>query len=134
MICKRIGSVVLLAGFFLTGCTGWQSALDTHGTPAERLFELIVLITVVCTAVWLMVIGVLALALWRRREGPGVEFEVIPRTERRMMITVVAGIAATVVVITVFTVASFVTTRSLTLASDNDLTIQVRGLQWWWDV
>jgi cytochrome c oxidase subunit 2 len=130
---RKLAVTLLCAAFVLTACTGRQSALDAHGAPAERLFLLIVVIVAVCAAVWLAVVGVLAVALWRKREASEGRDELVPRTERRMMVAVVGGIAATVVIITGLTMASFFATRSLVLASDNDLTIQVRGLQWWWD-
>jgi cytochrome c oxidase subunit 2 len=51
-----------------------------------------------------------------------------------MTIIVVAAVAATVIIITTFTVLSFFTTRSLSVAGNEDLTVKVRGLQWWWGV
>ncbi len=52
----------------LAGCTGPQSALDTHGTSAGALKDLIILVVVVCTAVWLLVValpGLVAVA-WEK--------------------------------------------------------------------
>ena len=118
----------------LANCSGWQSALDAQGAPAQRLEELIFWIVAVCAVVWLAVIALLARALWRRHEPAGVPLALDARRERRMMIAVVAGIAVTVVIITGFTVASFLTTHSLAIASPADLTVKVRGKQWWWDV
>jgi cytochrome c oxidase subunit 2 len=37
-----------------------------------------------------------------------------------------------VIIISAFTVASFFATRKLNAAGSDDLTIKVRGLQWWW--
>jgi cytochrome c oxidase subunit 2 len=118
---------------WLSGC-GWQSALETHGAPADTIKHLMLLIIAVCALVWLLVIAILGWALWRGRPPADNPLDLDQRTERRMMVSVIAGVAVTVVVITGFTVASFLTTRSLAVASDTDLTIRVRGLQWWWDV
>jgi cytochrome c oxidase subunit 2 len=49
-----------------------------------------------------------------------------------MATVVVSAVAATVVIISFFTAASFFTTRALGIAGSDDLTIKVRGLQWWW--
>src|SRR3954469_8577576 len=116
----------------LAGCSGWQSALDVHGDSAITLKQLIVLIVAVCSVVWMLVMIALIFALARRRRGPPVQSD--PATERRMTVSVVAAVAATVVIITVFTVLSFFTTRALSVAGADDLTIKVRGLQWWWGV
>jgi cytochrome c oxidase subunit 2 len=47
---------------------------------------------------------------------------------------VTACVGVTTVIITAFTIASFFTTRALSVAGPDDLTIRVRGLQWWWSV
>jgi cytochrome c oxidase subunit 2 len=116
----------------LTGCSGWQSALDVHGESAIGLKQLIVSIVVVCSIVWSLVMIALILALARRRRKPPLMID--PGTERRMTISVGAAVAATVVIIAAFTVLSFYTTRALTVAGSDDLTIKVRGLQWWWGI
>ena len=38
------------------------------------------------------------------------------------------------IIISAFTILSFFTTRALNVAGNDDLTIKVRGLQWWWGV
>jgi cytochrome c oxidase subunit 2 len=103
----------------LGGCTGWQSALDVHGASAIDIKELILLIVVICSVVWTMVIVALI---------------VNPATERKMTISVLLAVAATVIIIGAFTVLSFFTTRGLYVGGNEDLTIKVRGLQWWWGV
>src|SRR4051794_40032956 len=118
----------------LAGCRGWQSALDVHGQSAIDLKHLIIWIVVVCSIVWSLVMVALILALARKRvprERPTV---VDPGTERRMAISVGAAVAVTVAIIAAFTVLSFFTTRALSVAGSDDLTIKVRGLQWWWGV
>jgi cytochrome c oxidase subunit 2 len=118
----------------LAGCAGWQSAIDVHGAPAIGLRQLIIFIVVVCTLVWVLVIAVLAHALWRRRAAPPNVLAQDAALERRMAMAVASAVAVTAIVITVFTLSSFFTTRGLNLATDTDLTIRLRGLQWWWEV
>jgi cytochrome c oxidase subunit 2 len=117
----------------LGGCTGWQSALDVHGASAISIKDLILLIVVVCSVVWTMVMIALIFALWRKR-GQERPLNVNPGTERRMTISVLLAVAATVIIISAFTVLSFFVTRGLNVAGNEDLTIKVRGLQWWWGI
>jgi cytochrome c oxidase subunit 2 len=126
--------LALASSLMLGGCTGWQSALDVHGASAINLKRLIFLIVVVCSVVWALVMSALIFALWRNRSGRGQPLRVDPDAERRMTIGVVAAVAATVIIISAFTVASFFATRTLNAAGGDDLTIKVRGLQWWWGI
>jgi cytochrome c oxidase subunit 2 len=112
------------------GCAGWQSALDPAGLPAFPLYRLMVGIMLACAIIWVLVIAVLALALWRRRTTAPRP----PTRERRMTIVVATALAATVVIISAFTFASFMTTRALESADQDALVIRVRGFQWWWEV
>jgi cytochrome c oxidase subunit 2 len=116
----------------LSGCAGWQSALDAHGASATSLKQLIVLIVVVCSIVWALVMVALILAVFRRRDRDRQPPRLNAGTERRMATVVVSAVAATVVIIGFFTAASFFTTRALGIAGSDDLAIKVRGLQWWW--
>jgi cytochrome c oxidase subunit 2 len=129
-----LGITLALASPLLAGCAGWQSALDVHGESAITLMQQIVLMVVVCSVVWSLVMVALIFALWRRRQSDERPFRPDSVTQRRMTIVVSLAVAASVIVITGFTVASFFTTRALSLAGGNDLAIKVRGLQWWWDV
>jgi len=118
----------------LTGCTGWQSVLDAHGAPAIRIYHLIMLITVVCTAVWILVVAILLGAIWRRPDPQDSPLLKNPRVERRMSVLVIAAVIATVIIISGFTVASFFTTRGISVATADSISIRVRSLQWWWEI
>jgi cytochrome c oxidase subunit II len=130
----RRSAVALASSMMLANCTGWQSALDVHGPSAISLRQLIILIVAVCSVVWALVMIALIFALMRKRDRIEPPVYVDPATERRMTMTVVAAVAATVIIITAFTVLSFFATRSLSVAGNEDLTVKVRGLQWWWGV
>jgi len=125
---------VMASSLTLAGCSGWQSALDVHGESAISLKQLIVLIVIVCSIVWALVMIALILALARKRGRREFPLTVNASTERRMAISVGAAVAATVIIITAFSVLSFFTTRALSVAGSDDLTIKVRGLQWWWGI
>src|SRR4051812_31279973 len=99
----------------LAGCDGPQSVLDAHGPSAVHLKHLIVMIVTICSVVWALVMIVLILALFRlRREYPPAQ----PARERRLLSVVLTSVAATVVIITGFTVASFLATRAATYAGE----------------
>jgi cytochrome c oxidase subunit 2 len=128
-LCKACSPAMLAAP--LTACGGnWQSALDAHGASAISLKHLIILIVAVCSVVWMLVMVALIAALWRRRDGRPAPPQ--PRSERRMAVAVIGAVVATVLIISTFTIMSFVATRALSAAGQDDLTIRVRGLQWWW--
>jgi cytochrome c oxidase subunit 2 len=125
---KRIG--VIAALLLLAGCGGPQSVLDAAGASAISLKHLIVGIVAVCSLVWMLVMIALIWALLRRR---GVARSGERRRERRMATTVMAATIATAAIVTGFTIASFYTTRAL-VTGDADVTIAVRGQQWWWEL
>ena len=127
-------SAYLIPPLLLTGCSGWQSALDVHGQSAISLKHLIVWIVVVCSIIWALVMIVLIFALWRRRRSDGLPFRPDPATERRMTIPVASAVTVSVIIIGAFTLASFNTTRALNVGGSDDFIIKIRGLQWWWDV
>lgn len=113
---------------FLSGCAGRQSALDAGGPSALALENLMFLFVTVCGIVFVLVMGVMAWALVRRRNHPPGR----PQTERSMGWVVAGAIVATVVVTTFLTAASFYATPSLERGQANPPTIVVRGQQWWW--
>jgi cytochrome c oxidase subunit 2 len=116
-----------LASLCLSGCTGSQSALDAAGASASALKQLIILIVVVCAAVWLLVVLVRAWSLLRSRDGRGTA-----GNDRKARKVVAAAVAATVFIIAGLTIASFYTTRQIGPSSRPALTVTVRGQQWWW--
>lgn len=112
----------------LAGCGGNQSALEAHGPSAVALKDLILLFTLLCSAIWLLVTGFLIWALAHRRA----EARRDPVAERRMTVAVRASMTATVLIVAGLTVASFHTTRSLNSGTDAPVFVSVKGQQWWW--
>jgi cytochrome c oxidase subunit 2 len=127
------GLLIALA-FACAGCAGPQSALDPHGTPARDLLHLMSFIMVTCAVVWVLVVTVLAAALWRRQRARPEPLTLDAVRQRRMAVVVGACVIATAAVISLFTLASYAVTRSLPTAGDDAVSIRVRGLQWWWEV
>src|SRR5438128_1747643 len=119
----KLAGLLLPLSLMLVGCDNWQSAWDVQGEFAMSLKQLIILIVTVCSVVWTLVMIALISALVRgrrRAEPPTVD----AATERRITVTVLIAVAATVVIIAVFTVSSFFTSRALSVAGGEDLTIK----------
>lgn len=113
------------------GCSGNQSALDPHGVAAIHVETLIIGFVAVCTAIWILVVLILALALLRGHRKKETNGET---SERRLTTIVTIAVGATVAIIAGLTVASFYATRSIGVADPEALTITVKGQQWWWQV
>ena len=111
-----------------------QSALDPAGQQAARIDWLWWLIFGVCTAVYILVMGGLAAALWRRHrpeDAPPTE----PRRERRIGGVVASCVGVTVAILLVFLVASYSVDSALFTAPDSpSVQIEVTGHQWWWEI
>lgn len=130
-------AAIFVASIALTGCAGIQSALDPKGPEAERLASLIWFFTIVCFVVWLLVMIALAIAVWCRprpeaRTGDPLALE--PVRERRVTVIISGLVAATAIVLVVFTVLSYFATRSIASPADDALPIEITGYQWWWDI
>jgi cytochrome c oxidase subunit 2 len=133
---KRVtGPIVsLLPVLLCAGCAGAQSTFGGGGEQAEGIARLIIFIMIVCAAVWLAVMIALAAALWRRAARRPDPLALDRDRQRRMAIVVGGSVAATVVIISLFTLSSYWVTHSLAAASRDALHIDVRGYQWWWKI
>jgi len=124
--------LLVACAFTVAACDGTQSALDPTGDNATRIAWLFWLFNGVSVAVWLAVMGVMGVALLRRRSRESVAAEREATSERRMGVAVGAASAATVLTLIVLTVSSYFTTRGFGAVPDDALHITVTGKQWWW--
>jgi cytochrome c oxidase subunit 2 len=123
---------VWIAALGLAGCTGVQSPLDPAGEQAHSLSSLLGLMTWVCGAMYLLVIGFLGLSLWRARRRLAGDPALEPADQglRRSLIVWSAIIVAG---LTVLITASFLVDRGLAAAERRAvLDVRVTGHQWWW--
>ncbi len=127
-------SILGLSLASLGGCTDIQSVLNPQSPEADRLLHLFWIFTVVCTAIWLLVVVALALALLRRRRNVQVAREDSPSRARRKTAIISTLVVMTAVILTYFTMVSFSTTRGFTAQDSHSLTIKVTGQQWWWQI
>ncbi|HYG65189.1 MAG TPA: cytochrome c oxidase subunit II [Thermoanaerobaculia bacterium] len=132
-----MNALAFLAG---SGFAGRQSALNPAGPQAGRIEDLWWLMFWVCTAVFVLVMlffiaGMVRGRRARKERGVEAPMSVEPGVERRMMRTIVAAVAATVITLFGLLVASVATGRSISplRVPEDALTVKVIGHQWWWD-
>src|SRR6266550_7046367 len=117
-------------GLQLAGCgrQGTPSSLDPQGPGAARIAGLWWFLLWTATAVFVLVAGMLGYAVWRRRGR-----DVTPRPGGERLI-VAGGILLPAVVLTIVWVVNLSGMVALAYRGQDDLTIQVTGHQFWWEV
>jgi cytochrome c oxidase subunit 2 len=123
----------------LAGCGGIQSTLEPAGPGAARIGDIWWLMLIVCTAVFGLVMLILAWAIARRRrpslDPVSASVRPNPQRDRRMGQVVGASIAVTAAILLVFVVVSFWIGRELVAEPPGPaLSIDVTAQRWWWDV
>lgn len=122
-----------LLTLLLSGCGGWQSALDPRGPRAEDLASLFWSFTVVLGLVWLVTILVLIVAIWPGKRGRTEPLSVNPARERRTTAIVSVAVAVTGLTVLALTGLSYAGQRRLYTAKPDSLTVKLTGHQWWWE-
>jgi cytochrome c oxidase subunit 2 len=125
---------VLLAALVMSGCTGWQSALDPKGPQAKTLADLFWIFAVVSAAVWLAVMLVLLMALLRRASDRPDPLTLRAATEQRSVMAVGAAAGTTLLTVIGLTALSYLSQRHLYARHQPAVVIKITGHQWWWDV
>jgi cytochrome c oxidase subunit 2 len=115
-------------------CTQWQSVLQPDGPAASRLDWLLWVFIDVCGAIWLLVMLVLAVAIWRRHKPDRPPLELDAGQERASAIIVGIAVVATVLIIGGLTFLSYAATRPVSGEANDTLVVRLRGYQWWWQV
>jgi cytochrome c oxidase subunit 2 len=118
--------------------SGFQSALGGDALESSNFLTLFAVFMVVCTVMYLLVIGALVIGMWRRRT-PGGELTVESgghhQSTPAFRIALIGWTALILVGLTALTIASFFTDRSnASVARHPGLTLKVIANQWWWDV
>ena len=118
-----------LACVLLGGCAGAPSTIEPRGAQAARVAEIWWIMLAAATVVFLIVVGTLLYALFRRRErretgarGPG----------RRFVLA--GGVGLPVVVLVPLSVYGLFMMRALAAPAAQDFTVEVVGRQFWWEV
>jgi cytochrome c oxidase subunit 2 len=129
--------VLVTASMALTGCAGFQSVLNPGGPQSENISRLWWFMLLVSTAVFLLVMIFLWLAVRSRTKSAdrSPENETVSAKGRKGLLVVLAT-CMTVTILSVFMVDSFFVGRGLTaeLERKQGVNIEITGHQWWWEV
>ncbi|HEU0039663.1 MAG TPA: cytochrome c oxidase subunit II transmembrane domain-containing protein, partial [Verrucomicrobiae bacterium] len=103
--------------------------------PAESVYEVSLLALLVCAAIFLVVVGLLAIAIIKFRARPGDEGKEPPQIYGSNQLEM----AWTVIPILIVVVLALVTARTIidvqaAKLPDDALKVRVVGHQWWWEV
>jgi len=142
---KFCGTIFLMATTLLTGCGGLQSVVNPAGPQSNHISKLWWMMFYVSAAVFVVVIIFLFLALAHGRKrnalsSPGhyvpPELTPLPEGEKKKRNLVLSATVLTVVILFLFLMESFFVGRGLTseLSSKQEVSIEVTGHQWWWEV
>jgi cytochrome c oxidase subunit 2 len=116
----------------------FQDARAPAGPQAAHIYDLWLLMLVVCGLVFAAVFLAFLIALWRAPRATldtPPDTDAISRPERRSLFAVAAGLAVSGVGLFGLIVASVLTDRALArLPLEDGLVIEVTAKQWWWDV
>ena len=133
----RLVVTSLATGWFSACGGGVHSAINPVGPQAANIAKIWWLMFYVCTAVFVIVLAVLGISLIKARPVDEVpELDLPEDTKKRRTNAVIASVVATVVILFIFLIYSFVIGRGLTseLARKNGVVIELTGHQWWWEV
>ncbi len=124
---RVLGGLLPIIGL-LAGCTAaTPSTLSPAGPAAGQIARLWWVLLTIATIVFLIVMGLLAYALWRRRTGASAI------GNGRTFVTVAGGLLPAVVLVglMIYTVG---VQNALSRPNEAAYVIQIIGHQWWWEV
>jgi cytochrome c oxidase subunit 2 len=124
---------LIAGGLLLSSCAGSPSTLDPHGADADRIAHLSWLMFGIATVVFVIVTVLLLIALLRKHRTD--EKPPTHSTERRLLVSVVigGGLIPAVVLLIVVALGILIENASAD-ASAGDVTIEVIGHRWWWEI
>lgn len=135
---KRWTALALVAGLGAAGCQAETSFLDPRGEGAAHIANLWWIMLIIGTVVYIQVIALLGLALFRSRQAPSLDSDLPdtspPSTSARAFI-IANGIAIPLALLSVVLVFNFITLNDISPRSkEAGVTIEVIGHRWWWEV
>jgi len=114
----------------LAGCGGPQSALAPAGEHAESLARIFWWMSAAAVAIWLLVVGISARAMFRPAQG-----DETTRLRKAKQLIVYGGMVIPSVLLTGLLVYGLaLLPRMLAPAPSGSLQVLVEGRQWWWRV
>jgi len=114
------------------------SIFDTAGSQAERIARLAWFIIAVSTVVYVLVLAATALAVRRARArtSRGDLADQAPETERRLTRHVLIATGVSTILLLVYVTVTAQTGRAIAWpmnSTQQPLTVEVTGHQWWWE-
>lgn len=123
---------MLLVACSVTGCGDAPAIFDAAGPAAREINQLWWLLFGLGTAVYVGVMGYLLLALYRRRAAPSADK---PGWGGSLRTVIWGGIVLPAIILLIVYGFTLRTLWSLSAqAADAEVTIDVIGHQWWWEV
>lgn len=122
---------MLMFAWLLAGCSNSPNVLAPQGPAAAHIATLAWVLFTIATLVYLLVVTFLLLGLFRRRgQQPDPDRK---RLDERFIVW--AGIVAPAIVLLLVFVFTVGTIRAISApAIPEEMTIEVTGHQWWWEV
>src|SRR3954462_5897303 len=130
----RVPLAAVALAFVLSGCRGWQSALDPQGPQAHELARLFWIFTGLLSAIFVAVMIALLIAVLVRRSPRSDPLVTNPAYEHPAMGVVVGLAALTGLTVLARPGISSSGQRALFRNEEGTVAIRVTGHQWWWEV
>lgn len=134
---KRLVYLALTVTLLIAGCQSERSSLNPRGEGAQSIANLWMLMLLIGTIVYSQVVSVLIFALFRRREetDENAPPDKSPTSRNARLFILANGFAIPLAILTVVIVLNFFTLLELSPeAAPVDLTIDVIGHRYWWEV
>jgi cytochrome c oxidase subunit 2 len=121
--------------FLPGGCAGSPSMLDAQGPAAARIAGLTGLLFILGGAIYLAVVTLIAVALFRKRSNSFTDTPHPNEDEADRRPLIIGGLAFPAAVLVIVFGATLSTLTGVFIPNTSDeLAIEVVGHQWWWEV
>lgn len=130
----RVRVLVLSSCIALGGCS--IDVMQPRGEGAASVAQLVWIFTIIGAIIWLLVVGVLVIALGQRRARLRLDpLPSQPVGERLATAIVAVCVLLTGIIVTGLTILSYTTGKSLAAIGEQaELTVDIKAQQWWWEV
>lgn len=115
----------------LGACSGYQSALNPQGSPAEAVSLFFWVMVAVACVIVIFVVSLLLIGTTRARNAP--QARPLSYAHSRNLV-LLAGVVIPAMVLLTFVASSASLDRRTATDPEPALTIEVVGRQWWWEV